>query len=144
MEQMRKMTLPVEIRFRDIDAMGHVNNAVFFTYFEEGRKLFLKDVLGIVHHSDYPFIMAHIECDYKAPLKLGETPALEVWIKDVGVKKFTFVYRMADPDDPSREYCRGESVMVFYDYGAARTVPIPDDVLERIAPYVEKSGEQPL
>ncbi|MBU2497282.1 MAG: thioesterase family protein, partial [Proteobacteria bacterium] len=42
----KELITELAVRFRDIDAMGHVNNAVFFTYFEEGRKAFLEEVLG--------------------------------------------------------------------------------------------------
>jgi len=129
----------VEIRFRDVDAMGHVNNAVFFTYFEEGRKVFLEKVLGIVHASQYPFIMARIECDYRAPLLLGNRPVLEIWIGEIGTRKFTFRYRLRDPDSDDLIYAAGESVMVFYDYTSGRSVPLSPDVSQRIRPFVEET-----
>lgn len=135
MGTLQKIILAIEIRFRDIDAMGHVNNAVFFTYFEEGRKAFLEKVLGIVDPSEYPFILAHIHCDYRAPLKLGDHPLLEVWVGETGEKKFTFRYRLADKKNPAREFGSGESVMVFYDYEAGRSIPIPQDIRERLEPY---------
>ena len=48
MHKYDKISTDIEVRFRDIDSMGHVNNAVFLTYFEEGRKAFLSKVLDIV------------------------------------------------------------------------------------------------
>ena len=127
----------MDIRFRDIDAMGHVNNAVYFTYFEDGRKVFLEEVFGIVQPSDYPFIMARIECTFKAPLRLGDRPACETWIRDVENRKFSFRYRIIDRDSSDLVYAVGESLMVFYDYSAGRSVPIPSEVKSRIHPYVE-------
>ncbi len=50
----------LSVRFSDIDAMGHVNNAVFFTYFEEGRKEFLYSLFNIINPEDYSFILAHL------------------------------------------------------------------------------------
>ncbi len=133
----QRIVQPIEIRFRDIDAMGHVNNAVFFTYFEEGRKAFLQEVLEVMGPSDYPFILAHIDCDYRSPLELGHRPAVEVWIGEIGERRFTFRYRLVDQGDPVRVYGTGESVMVFYDYRNRRTIPIPEHVRERLAPYLE-------
>jgi len=133
----QKIVRPVEVRFRDLDAMGHVNNAVFFTYFEEGRKAFLDEVLDIVNPAAYPFILAHIHCDYRAPLRISDQPSIETWIGEIGNRKFSFRYRLNLRDDPSRVFGIGESVMVFYDYRAERSVPIPPDVLEKIIPYAE-------
>ena len=83
----------IEVAFRDIDAMGHVNNAVFFTYFEEGRKAFLEEVLGIHEPSEYPFILAHVHCDYVKPIRLGDSLCIHVWIGVVGSRKFSFKYK---------------------------------------------------
>ena len=117
--------------------MGHVNNAVFFTYFEEGRKVFLEKVLGIVNAADYPFIMAHIQCDFLRPLLLGAHPLLETWIGEVGTKKFLIRYEIREQGREETIYCRGESVMVFFDYTTQKTVPIPAEVLDKIREYVE-------
>ena len=46
----------IDVRFSDLDALGHVNNAVFFTYFEEGRKYFSKKVFNVADISDFKFI----------------------------------------------------------------------------------------
>lgn len=140
MSSHHRIIRPLEVRFRDLDAMGHVNNAVFFTYFEEGRKAFLEEVLGIVDAASYPFILPHIHCDYRAPLRISDRPALETWIGEIGKRKFSFRYRLTLRDDTSCVFGNGESVMVFYDYHAERSIPIPADVLEKMTPYVEEPG----
>ena len=78
MENHQIIVADLTVRFRDVDAMGHVNNAVFLTYFEEGRSAFLARVLEIVDPSEYPFILARISCDYLRPLKLGDRIAIQV------------------------------------------------------------------
>jgi acyl-CoA thioester hydrolase len=134
----KKVVLDIEIRFRDIDSMGHVNNAVFLTYFEEGRKAFLHRVFNIVDPEDYPFILAHINCDFLRPVKLGDRVSLQVWIGEIGKKSFKFKYKLADRDDDSVIYGQGESIMVLYDYKKNKTVPIPKDFQEMISEYSEK------
>jgi acyl-CoA thioester hydrolase len=132
-----KIATGLSVRFRDVDAMRHVNNAVFFTYFEEGRKVFLEEVFGIVQPEDYPFILAQMSCDYLKPLKLGDSPHLEVWIGEVGQRKFSFIYRIVDGSDEETVYAKGKSVMVLFDYKQNTAVPIPKDFLEKLLPYRE-------
>ena len=141
MEKFRKVVHEIEVRFRDIDSMGHVNNAVFLTYFEEGRKRFLHDVLDIVHPKDYPFILAHIDCDFLRPVKLGDSPLLEVWIGTIREKSFSFKYRIVERSDEAVVYGKGESAMVLFDYKANKSIPIPKDFLEKILPYCEEKQQ---
>ena len=133
----KKVTADLSVRFRDVDAMRHVNNAVFFSYFEEGRGAFLKKVFGILDPPDYPFILAHLSCDYMRPLKLGDRPRIEVWVGEVGQKKFSFFYRVLDGHDEQKIYAKGKSVMVLFDYEQNKTVPISEDFLEKLSPYRE-------
>jgi len=78
------VTTGIQVRFADIDAMGHVNNAVHLIYFEEGRKAFLREVLDIVDPSDYPFILAKISCEYKRPIRLEDPVEVKTWISETG------------------------------------------------------------
>jgi acyl-CoA thioester hydrolase len=133
----RKVTRDLHLRFRDVDAMGHVNNAVYFTFFEEGRKAFLEEVLSIVEPPDYPFILAHMSCDYLKPMKLGDSPVIKVWIGKVGAKSFTFRYHIVGRDNESEIFARGESVMVLFDYDENRSLLVSPEFLERIRDYCE-------
>jgi acyl-CoA thioester hydrolase len=137
MNKQKKISTDIVVRFRDIDSMGHVNNAVFLTYFEEGRKVFLSEVLDIVNPADYPFILAHIDCDFLKPVRLGDNLILFVWIREIGEKSFAFKYQLADRNNISVTYGKGKSVMVYFDYRTNRTIPIPRDFLEKISPYSE-------
>ena len=138
MGEAKKVIQEIEVRFRDIDSMGHVNNAVFLTYFEEGRKAFLRDVFNIVEPRDYPFILAHIGCDFLKPMKLGDSPLLEVWIGEIREKSFSFKYRIVDRSEQKIVYGKGESIMVLFDYKENKSIPIPKDFLKEIAVYCEK------
>lgn len=137
MGEHKELSLDLTVRFRDIDAMGHVNNAVFFTYFEEGRKAFLEEVLGIHEPSEYPFILAHVHCDYVKPIRLGDSLCIHVRIGVVGSRKFSFKYKITVRNQASKIYATGESVMVLFDYEQNKSVPIPADILEKISPYRE-------
>jgi acyl-CoA thioester hydrolase len=121
----KKIITDITIRFRDIDSMGHVNNAVYFTYFEEGRKEFLRSLFNIVSPSEYNFILAHIRCDYLKPIRISDPISLHVWVGETGQKKFDLLYAIVNRDDPSTVYATGRSVQIFYDYKKNTSMPIP-------------------
>ncbi len=84
----KKIITDIIVRFRDIDSMGHVDNAVFFTYFEEGRKKFLRLLFNIVKPEEYNFILAHISCDFLNPIKISDPISLQLWVGEICQRKF--------------------------------------------------------
>jgi len=134
----KKIITGITVRFRDIDSMGHVNNAVYFTYFEEGRKEFLRSLFNIVNPGEYNFILAHIRCDYLKPIRISDPISLQLWVGEIGQKKFDLVYTIVDRNDASTVYATGRSVQIFYDYKKNATMPIPHCFLDKILEYAEK------
>ena len=127
----------IEVRFRDLDAIGHVNNAVFFTYFEEGRKHFSKKVFDVSDVSDFNFIMAHIQCDFIKPIQFNDRVILQMWVKDIGTKSFSFEYRLVDFSDEAMVYATGKSIQVCYDYQKNRSIEVPAKMRERLTLYLK-------
>lgn len=117
--------IEIPVRFRDLDAMGHVNNAVFFTYFEIGRESF--HCVHIEQHVDKSlssFILAHISCDFIRPITSGTLLTLTLSVNGIGRKSFKYLYRLTDSQDDSLEYARGESVQVCYDYALNKSIDL--------------------
>lgn len=131
----KKIVTDITVRFRDIDSMGHVNNAVFFTYFEEGRKEFLRSLFNIVNLDEYNFILAHIECDYLKPIRISDPVSLQLWVGEIGQKSFSLVYKIVNRNDESIVYASGRSVQIFYDYKKNLTMPIPQYFHDKIREY---------
>jgi acyl-CoA thioester hydrolase len=127
----------IEVRFSDLDAMGHVNNAVFFTYFEEGRKHFSKKVFKVSDISDFKFIMAHIQCDFIRPIQFNDHVILQMWVQNIGTKSFSFGYRIVDLSDETKIYAAGESTQVCYDYDKNRSIEVPAKMRERLTRYLK-------
>jgi len=129
----------LQVRFRDIDAFGHVNNAVFFSYVEQARIRYLLDVL----HPDMgfdrlPLILARVELDYRSPLMFGEEVTVETRVDRVGRTSFAMGHRMtATPDERTVGDVR--TVLVTYDYAVARPMPVPDGWRERFATHEGRS-----
>jgi len=123
----------LQVRFRDIDAFAHVNNAVFFSYVEQARIRYLLDVLQPgVGFDRLPLILARVELDYRSPITFGEEVTVETRVDRVGRSSFAMSHRMtAGPE--ARLVGDVQTVLVTYDYAAARPMPVPDGWRERFA-----------
>ncbi len=109
------------VRFRDCDAMGHVNNAVFSTYLEESRI----DVLGGLR----PFILARVEIDFRSQLRAGEEIEIGTRCSRLGTKSFDLEHQIrAD----GRVVADARSVLVAYDYEMESSVPLSDELRQRL------------
>ena len=135
-----KFTINIPIRFKDIDYMGHVNNAVFFTFFEEGRKAFFYEIIKISNLDNFNFILAHSSCDFLKPVKMNDQIALQLWIDNMGNKSFTFIYKLISRKDDSVVYAKGKSVQVFFDYKKNRTIAIPKEFYDKVSEYINKKN----
>ena len=111
------------VRFRDLDAMGHVNNAVFATYVEQARIEYLRS-LGVLDGPLYMgMILARLELDFVAPaVPEGE---IEIGVRAArsGNKSFELEYEL---EQQGRPVARAATVLVAYDYEQARSVPLPE------------------
>src|SRR5258707_9119433 len=112
------------VRFRDCDAMGHVNHAVYFTYFEQGRLTFWREVTG-APSPHTRVIIARAECDYRAPAHFGDELEVRIRIGEIGPSSFTLIYDIVQADG-DRLVASGKTVMVSYDYTAGSSTPLPD------------------
>jgi acyl-CoA thioester hydrolase len=128
--------IQINVRFRDIDGMGHVNNAVFFTYFEEGRKAFFQKNSTDSDLSVFPFILAHTGCDFINPIRLNTQLALKMWVKKIGNKSFELGYSLVDFIDESITYAKGESVQVCFDYGENKSIAVPSELMQKLSEYM--------
>jgi acyl-CoA thioester hydrolase len=107
------------VRFRDLDALGHVNNAVYLTYLEQARIAFL----GPQGAEISSMILARCEIDFRSQVELGETVEIELSPNRIGTKSFELSYRMRVGD---RLVAEAKSVLVAYDYERGQSRPIPE------------------
>jgi acyl-CoA thioester hydrolase len=119
-----------QVRFRDLDAMWHVNNAVFLTYIESARFAFLEHLGAAAGVDNMPIIVARIEIDFRAPVSLGDEIEIAVRATRFGDKSFDLDYVLRVGGQIVAE---AKSVLVGYDYGSGETIAIPDDWRERLA-----------
>ena len=135
MNRRKKFKAPIEVRFKDIDAMGHVNNAVIFTYFEEGRKALFYETLKESVPGGFNFIIARPECDYILPVRLDHRLRLDMWVTAIGTKSFRLAYALVDATDENHVFANGASVQVWYDYRQHQSVPVPQSLKTALLTY---------
>jgi acyl-CoA thioester hydrolase len=114
------------VRFRDLDSMGHMNNAVYATFLEQARLAFLSQYGAHVQN----MILARLEIDFRSPVEFGETIEIAVTPTRVGTKSFDLEYVLRADE---RVVAEAKTVLVAYDYAEARSVEIPDEWKERLA-----------
>ena len=138
MADKKTFTIDIDVRFRDIDALGHVNNAVIFTYFEEGRKYFFHRYMEPSASTAFNFILAHISCDYIQPIKLNNLMQLRIWVGNIGNKSFTFEYRLADRSNKEIVFTKGESIQVCFNYDQNKSIVVSKKMRAFLSEYLEK------
>lgn len=121
----------LSVRVRDIDFMGHVNNAVFATYLEEARKDYFSDVLD-VPLSDIEAVLAHVEIDYRNRITIDDDVRVAVRVPEIGESSLPMEYEIRADDEVM---ATGETVQVAVDRETGETRPIADSVRASIAEY---------
>jgi acyl-CoA thioester hydrolase len=114
-------------RFRDTDAMGHVNNAVYVTYLEVARQEYWRRLAGAHDYGQVPFILAHVSIDFRSEALVHEVLDIAVRCEWVGNRSFAFTYEIRD-HATGRLVVEASSVQVCYDYAAKRTIPCPPEL----------------
>jgi acyl-CoA thioester hydrolase len=114
------------VRFRDVDELGHVNNAVFLTYLEEARIGFLVPKGAAASG----MILARVEVDFRTPLRTGDELQIGVRPVGVGTKSFELEYEIRTGNTVAAE---AKTVLVSFDYDTGRTVEVPEAWREALA-----------
>jgi acyl-CoA thioester hydrolase len=121
----------VDVRYQDVDALGHVNNAIYATYLEEARVEYLPDVLGDT--GSLEAVLANLEIDYRRPVTQADDPlTVRIEATDVGTKSVTFAYEVVASGKIAAE---ATTVQVAYDGEARESVALPEAWRERIREF---------
>lgn len=123
-----EFTTDIEIRFADIDAYGHVNNAIFFTYLETARIKLFQQYFGGFLDTSLTFLVVRAECDYRLPVTLNDRLQITIKVEQLKHSSFTFSYRLHNGE--GKDYATAGTVMVCYDPVASRPVAIPAEIRE--------------
>lgn len=91
-----KHTLPIQIRFNDVDQMGHVNNAVIMEYFDLGKEVFFQQHGMPPEKADFTVMIVHFEVDFHSQIRFHDCIAVETVIEGIGNKSLKVLQHIVD------------------------------------------------
>jgi len=129
-----RFSTTLEVRWRDVDAMGHVNNAVYFSYLEQARLHYLrKRGFTPARPADIGIMIAEASGKSRSPLALSEQVTIYARVSALRKSSFFLEYHLHGEDD--RLVATARTVQVCYDYTQGRPIPIPDQWRAAITTY---------
>lgn len=133
----------LEVRLGDLDPFGHVNNAVIATYVEQGRVLYLRDVLGTgVDPVSMPFILAMLKIDYLSQVMFSDTVEVGSRVDWIGRTSIGMSHLLVNQD--GRELARSDAVLVAFDYGIEKPMPVPGEWRATMVAHEGRPLDRPM
>lgn len=115
------------VRFRDLDALNHVNNSVYLTYLEESRIAFMRETqVGSLDDPEQGTILAHCNIDYRLPAVLGDTLVIRVWVGEIRRSSFELRYLIERKMDATT-IAEAQTIQVCYNYITKQPIRLSSD-----------------
>ncbi|GAB6862420.1 acyl-CoA thioesterase [Haloplanus litoreus] len=118
----------MQVRFRDVDAMRHVNNAVYATYLEQARVDYYADVLG-VGLDDIDTVLVNLNIDYRSQIELDDEVTVAMGVRSIGKSSVTMAYEVRVGE---RVAATAETVQVYVDPDGDGSQPLPAAWVDRM------------
>ena len=127
--------VPVQLRFNDADALGHINNSVYFSFYDLGKTEYFKTVRGRhIDTKDIDVVVGRAELDFLSPGVLADDIGVQTAVSSIGNKGFTLVQRIVEvPTDTVKCICK--TVMVGFDQATHESKPISEEWKSAISEY---------
>jgi acyl-CoA thioester hydrolase len=133
-DDLYRFSTTLEVRWRDVDALNHVNNAVYFTYLEQARVHYLHELgFALDKPTDVGIIIAEATCRFRSPLRLKEKVTIRARASELRRRSFVLEYRIEGGD--GRLAATASTVQVCFDYDEERPISIPDRWREVLIAY---------
>ncbi|MFN3266555.1 MAG: acyl-CoA thioesterase [Deinococcales bacterium] len=132
---MQPFSFPISVRFADLDMLGHVNNAVYFSYVEQARLEFL--AFFEITSATFPsIVLARAECNHLSPILLGHQVEIKTWVTRIGTKSFELAHEVYANSIIAATL---KTVLVWYDHKSKTAQPIPDEIRAKLNLQMLKS-----
>lgn len=118
----------ISVRWGDMDAFNHVNNAEYLRYLEEARVQWLASIPGMSLSGPISPVLAASNVNYRRPIEWPNEIVVELFIEKVGGSSLTMGHRMLSAADSTVLYSDGNVVMVWIDTQTGKSVPVPEAV----------------
>lgn len=128
-------SMDVQVRFNDIDALGHVNNNVYLQFFDLGKYDYFRQTVGVDLGDNRPAaVVVNINCDFMAPTFIEEPLAVRTAIAAIGEKSLTMVQQVYNRATGQIK-CQGTTVMASFDFATGRSTPVPAETREAFSQF---------
>jgi acyl-CoA thioester hydrolase len=125
--------IDIAVRWRDLDAFNHVNNASYLGYIEEARVSWFKSLSSDWAGEESAPILAAITVNYRRPVAWPAQLRVELFAERIGNKSLTLGHRILDAQEPHALHADGNAVMVWVDR-SGESVRLPEKVRRACAP----------
>ena len=134
------VVVEIPVAWGDMDAFQHVNNVVYFRYFESARIVYFReiDMLEVMDRTGIGPILASTQCRFKIPLTYPDTVSVGTKVTEIQQDRFTMEHVLAS-QRLQKIAATGKSVLVSFDYRENKKAPIPAQVRERILTLEEET-----
>lgn len=133
-----KHSIPIQLRFNDTDALGHVNNSTYFSFYDLGKTEYFRTLYGDNYFTkEIDIVVAHAEVDFIEPVFLTDDISVETSVTHIGSKSFSLYQQIRD-NRTNNVKCKCTTIMVGYDFKKKITIPISDEWRKVIADYEER------
>ncbi|MGN0067888.1 MAG: acyl-CoA thioesterase [Bacteroides sp.] len=126
--------LPIQLRFNDVDQFGHVNNTVYFSFYDLGKTDYFQTVCPHVDWGRDGVVVVHIETDFLAQIRATEPIAVETAVTAIGTKSFDLLQRAINTQTGEIK-CICRSVMVAFDLLQRESKPLDEEWIEAICRF---------
>lgn len=135
------VVIELPVAWGEMDALRHVNNIVYFRYFESARMAYFTrlDIWNYMNETGIGPILASTGCKFKLPLTYPDTVSVGTRISEIEADRFVMKYVVVSHQH-AKVAAEGEGLVVSYDYRALRKAPLPDEIKKRIEVLEQSVG----
>ena len=121
------------VRWGDMDAFGHVNNAMYLRYLEEARVQMLVAMLGNqITEGDFATVVINVGCTFLKPITYPDSVRIDCYAGELGRSSFMTWYEVFALSDPSQMASEGYAKVVWMDRRSAKSAPLPDHISKAV------------
>lgn len=129
-----KSIIPIQVRFNDVDMLGHVSNTVYQNYYDAGKLHYFEEVLPDMDYINKGVIAASVKIDYLKPIFMKTRILVETHVSHIGNKSITMEHQLVE--EISGEVLSTCSVvLVCFDFKAQLSIPLPEPWKKQIMLY---------
>jgi len=126
-------SLPIQLRFNDVDKFGHVNNSVYFSYYDLGKTEYFTTVRPDLDWEKEGIVVVHIEVDFLAQIFATDPITVETTVAEIGTKSMKLIQRVVDNKGEVKCVC--QSILVAFNLEKHESQEISEEWIESISAY---------